>query len=647
MLIPTNTSRRFTGMFSVLYVDDASDLLELGKLYLEATGDFSITTADSADKGLELLEESSFDLILSDFDMPCMNGIGFLTEVRARYRDIPFILFTGRERDEIVVEAISHGADFYLQKGSDTKAQFAELAHKIRQAVRRQQAEKALAMSRDYLDKIFSSVKAGILVIYAATNTIIDINPAAAEMIGTPRDQILGRSCHRYVCPAETGRCPISDLGQQVDNSEKILLAAGGIQVPIIKYVTRVELFGKTCLLETFIDNTERKRAENELKAAYEEMKRNQEEIHAAYAELAANEQVLLSDYGKLMQSEQQLREKEVQLRSLFDSANDAIFLFSDGVFIRCNKKTLEIFGCSDESQVIGHSPTDFSPEFQPDGSHSADRIREYNKHVLAGSGIAFEWVHSRRDGTPFHADVSLNPVEIGGKTCILSIVRDISDRRQADTAMRLARKKLHMMNNVTRHEIRATLAGLLKSAEEAGTGAAGDRRQTLLRTIRTDLHRLQRQIQFTEEYEEIGIHPPCWLTIRQLIPAMVDLEITIDPELETYELFADPLIVRVFRYIAENTVRHGIRATAMHFRTEQTGNALRITAEDNGIGIPEDRKKKIFEWKAGDRTGMGLFLVREILAITGISITETGTPGKGARFEILVPERVYRKKGT
>ena len=149
-------------MYSVLYVDDAAELGDLGKLYLETIGDFAVTTADSADHALALLKDRTFDLILSDFDMPIMNGIGFLSAVREQYRDIPFILFTARGRDEIVEEAISHGADFYLQKGGDAKAQFAELAHKIRQAVRRQRAENALAQSRDYLDKIFSSVRAGI-----------------------------------------------------------------------------------------------------------------------------------------------------------------------------------------------------------------------------------------------------------------------------------------------------------------------------------------------------------------------------------------------------------------------------------------------------------------------------------------------------
>jgi PAS domain S-box-containing protein len=632
-------------MFSILYVDDNADLLELGRLYLETTGDFSVTTTDSADHALSLLSRQSFDLILSDFDMPVMNGIGFLSEVRTQYRDIPFILFTGRGREEIVVEAIDKGADFYLQKGGDVKSQFAELAHKIRQAVRRHRAERALAESRDYLDKIFFSVKAGILIIDAATHTILDINPAAADLIGVPSDRIIGKTCHRFICPAETGKCPISDLGQEVDNSERILITDGGTRVPIIKYVTRVDLFGRACLLETFIDNTDRKRAEDELRAAYTELKRNQEEIQAAYAEIAANEQVLLNDYGKLVQSEQRLRESETQLRSLFESVNDAIFLNADGIFIRCNRKTLEIFGCTDESQVIGHSPMDFSPEFQPDGSCSMDLMQEYDRRVQQGSGITFDWVHSRRDKTLFHADISLNPVEIGGKICILAVVRDISDRRKADLALQLARKKLHMINNMTRHEIHKTLAGLLAYAESAEAELAGSRSTTLIHDIRNDIRRLQRQIEFTSEYEEIGIHAPVWISVRALIPSMEHMTVIAGPELEMFEIFADPLIVKVFRYIAENTVRHGVHATEIHFTAGVHGKRLCIVAGDNGVGIADKDKKKIFVWKAGDRTGMGLFLVREILAITGISIQETGTPGQGARFELLVPEISYRKR--
>ncbi|PKG32475.1 PAS domain S-box protein [Methanoregula sp.] len=129
--------------YSVLYVDDEPDLLELGKLFLEQGGQFSVSTAESGIIALERLKTRSFDAIVSDYQMPECNGIRFLRHVR-RESDIPFILFTGKGREEVVIEAINSGVDFYLQKGGDTKALFAELGHKINQAISRRTAEKAL-----------------------------------------------------------------------------------------------------------------------------------------------------------------------------------------------------------------------------------------------------------------------------------------------------------------------------------------------------------------------------------------------------------------------------------------------------------------------------------------------------------------------
>ena len=497
----------------------------------------------------------------------------------------------------------------------------------------------ALAESRNYLNTIFASVRAGILVIDASTHTILDVNPAASEIIGFPKESIVGRVCHRFLCPAEIGKCPITDLGQNVDNSEKFLVTASGTHVPIIKYVTRVELSGRPCLLETFIDNTERKRAETELRSAYTSLKQNQEELQAAYSELAANEQVLLNDYGALMKSEQSLREKEELLRALFESANAAIFLVSDGIFIRCNKKTLEIFGCTDESQILGHSPLDFSPKFQPDGADSRFRILENERQVCSCSRYSFEWVHTRLDKTPFYAHVSLNVVILGGKTCVQSIVYDISERKLAEIAMRETRKKVKIMNEVIRSGIQSNLDMLLGQVAHVRAGS-GPEKHEKFGEIYKDIEKLRRQIRFTEEYEEIGMQPPSWQQVGQLIPDTPTLERIVDPELDSFEIFADPFVIRAFRYLAENTRRHGVHATRIHFRVEHTGPILIILVEDNGVGIPQEKKMNIFESKGGDRTGMGLFLVREILAITGMTISETGISGTGARFEIRVPRK-------
>ena len=138
-------------MYSVLYVDDEENLLELGKLFLEDTGDFQIETVTSATKGLEILNTRSFDAIISDYQMPEVDGIVFLKEIRARHGDLPFILFTGKGREEVVIQAINHGADFYLQKGGQPEAQFAELGHKIQQAIQRKKAENALRINEERL----------------------------------------------------------------------------------------------------------------------------------------------------------------------------------------------------------------------------------------------------------------------------------------------------------------------------------------------------------------------------------------------------------------------------------------------------------------------------------------------------------------
>ncbi|MBE9570527.1 MAG: PAS domain S-box protein, partial [Proteobacteria bacterium] len=129
----------------------------------------------------------------------------------------------------------------------------------------RKQAEEALRESEGRLKTILSSIQAGIVVINAETHTIVDANPAAIEMIGAPEEEIIGHVCHKYICPAEKGKCPITDFGQEVDNSERTLLTANGKEIPILKTVTPTLLSGQAHLLDIFIDITEKKKLEAQL----------------------------------------------------------------------------------------------------------------------------------------------------------------------------------------------------------------------------------------------------------------------------------------------------------------------------------------------------------------------------------------------
>ena len=154
--------------------------------------------------------------------------------------------------------------------------------------------------------------------------------------------------------------------------------------------------------------------------------------------------------------------------------------------------------------------------------------------------------------------------------------------------------------------------------------------------------------IRFTREYEAIGAQAPVWQDCRTLVDAAareVSLgKVVIKNNLPPgAEVFADSLIVKVFYNLTDNAVRHGEKVTTVRFSVEEHIGEHILVCEDDGVGIPAEEKEKIFNRGFGKNSGMGLFLSREILSITGISITETGEPGRGARFEICVPGGMWR----
>jgi len=152
----------------------------------------------------------------------------------------------------------------------------------------------------------------------------------------------------------------------------------------------------------------------------------------------------------------------------------------------------------------------------------------------------------------------------------------------------------------------------------------------------------ISRQIEFTRNYQDLGMQKPGWFGAREILekhaPEGISFSCTCDAE-----IYADPMLDKVFSNIVDNAVRHGERVTEIRVRCMDGSDGLSLVIEDNGVGVPYDKKEQIFQKGYGKHTGFGLFLSREILGITGITIHETGVPGKGARFELSIPKGKYR----
>ena len=278
----------------VLYVDDEPGLLEIARLFLEQSGNFQVSTSISAKTALDSPSIRSYDLIISDYMMPEMDGIAFLKEVRKRYGDIPFILFTGRGREEVVIEAINNGVDFYLQKGGDAQAQFAELAHKIRQAVARKRAEHSrmkaeldLRESEEKYRSLVDLVPDAVLV--HREGTVVYVNPECVRLVGADTaDDLIGRNMLPFIHPDDRPMALehlrlMKEKGMTIPLVEERLQRLDGRPFTVEITARPVIYQGLPSVIVVFRDITDRKKKEDELRALYEQITAAEEELRGQY----------------------------------------------------------------------------------------------------------------------------------------------------------------------------------------------------------------------------------------------------------------------------------------------------------------------------------------------------------------------------
>jgi signal transduction histidine kinase len=226
-------------------------------------------------------------------------------------------------------------------------------------------------------------------------------------------------------------------------------------------------------------------------------------------------------------------------------------------------------------------------------------------------------------------------------------LTRDIEERQKVETALATANQKLNLLSQITRHDISNRVFALLVDIDLVKDYASDVRLKEALEKLELTAMSIQDQITFTRDYQEIGAQVPAWHAVAPMIKSAVgqlDLQgIEVQILLDGVEVFADAMIKKVFYNLMDNALSHGDRVTRIIFAYQPAPDGLMIICEDNGSGIPEGDKQSIFTKGFGRDSGLGLFLIREILSITGILIRENGDYGRGARFEITVPPGHYR----
>jgi PAS domain S-box-containing protein len=448
-------------------------------------------------------------------------------------------------------------------------------------------------------DRVIEGMTSPLLIL-DARRRVVDMNPAACTLLGTTARDAYGKPADQVFSPLPGlfTFCCMKDPGHVE------LVAGGGEHVYLVEMDTIPSRSGgpETSIIK-LQDITARKRAENAL------------------------------------------RESEERYRTLVDQLPDYILVHRDGSILYINSTAATQLGYGREELLGRHVSTFIRPGYRDvveraiEGRAAGEEIGKYGIEVMT------------KDGENRMLLVTGARIIYEGAPATLNVLTDITDLKRAEVSVRAANAKLNLLTSITRHDVNNQLTvmqgyiGLAR--DQAGTAQPIS---SYLEKADDAGGKISRMIAFTKGYQQFGVQAPVWHEVQPLVSSAAEgvmsgtlaVENRVPPGISVY---ADPLIAQVLGNLLENAARHGEKVTRVVFSAEDKGDHLEVICEDDGVGVPPDEKERIFGHGYGKNTGLGLFLAREILGITGITIHESGVPGAGARFVITVPKEAYHTK--
>jgi len=371
----------------------------------------------------------------------------------------------------------------------------------------------------------------------------------------------------------------------------------------------------------------------------------------------------MLSEITSVIKAQEALAESESRLSSILSFLPDPTFAISSDGNVMVWNQAIEQFLHTPADQVRGRSGAEVArllygverpllvdlldnPDIPvPDNyqihSRERDMIIADVLITLPEGGMQYLW------GKATHL---YNPK--GEVIGAIESIRDITDRKKIEEDLRMVNQKLNLFSSITRHDIRNQLSLIFLAIDSLSCHPESDHIASQVEQIESASKRIKNFIDLAREYQEIGVRKPVWKPVLQ---TFLDVTATMNCTVAFGEgtnncssvlVYADPLLEKVFFNIVDNSIKYCPDKPWIRIQCHESDEGLIISIYDNGPGIPDTEKEQIFTKGYGKGTGLGLFLVREILSITGMKIRETGKLGEGAIFEIIVPPGKYIRTG-